>query len=115
MRISIHQGATALFFLVGSFAAEAAPVITAIQNAASNIPTGQPIGIGCIFVIKGSGLGPANISIADAPFQSTSLSGTSVSVTVGQTTVDALMYYTSDTQIAALLPSNTPTGTGHSR
>jgi hypothetical protein len=33
-----------------------------------------------------------------------------VAVTVGSTTVNALMYYTSDKQVAALLPSNTPTG-----
>jgi uncharacterized protein (TIGR03437 family) len=38
------------------------------------------------------------------------LSGASVAVTVGSATVNALMYYTSDKQVAALLPSNTPTG-----
>ncbi|MBZ5607986.1 MAG: hypothetical protein LAP38_07010 [Acidobacteriia bacterium] len=112
MRISIHHCSAALLFLGASLAAEAAPVIKAIQNAASNIPTGQPIGVGGIFVIKGSGLGPADISIASSPFQNTTLSGTSVQVTVGSTTVDALMYYTSDQQVAALLPSNTPTGSG---
>ena len=114
MRISIQQGAIALFLLSASLAADAAPRITAIQNAASNIPAGQPIGIGSIFVIKGSGLGPTDISISPTPFQTTSLSGTSVQVTIGQTglTYDALMYYTSDTQIAALLPSNTLTGGG---
>jgi uncharacterized protein (TIGR03437 family) len=50
--------------------------------------------------------------VASKPFQGTTLSGTSVAVTVGSTTVNALMYYTSDGQVAALLPSNTPTGTG---
>ena len=40
------------------------------------------------------------------------MGGTSVSVTVGSTTVSAPMYYTSATQVAALLPSNTPTGSG---
>ena len=33
-------------------------------------------------------------------------------LSVGTTTVNALMYYTSDGQLAALLPSNTPTGMG---
>jgi uncharacterized protein (TIGR03437 family) len=112
MRISRSRFAAVGFVLGASLLANAAPAITSIQNAASNIPMGQPIAIGSIFVIKGTGLGPANISIAPSPFQSTSLSGTSVSVTVGSTTVDALIYYTSDTQIAALLPSNTPTGGG---
>jgi uncharacterized protein (TIGR03437 family) len=90
----------------------AAPTITGVGNAASNRLFSSPIAQGGIFIIQGSGLGPANISIATTPFQSTTLSNTSVSVTVGTTTVSALMYYTSATQIAALLPSNTPTGTG---
>jgi uncharacterized protein (TIGR03437 family) len=91
----------------------AAPTITSIQNAASNITPGlpnAPLAQGAIFIIKGSGLGPANISFAPAAFQSTSLSGTSVTITAGTTTVNALMYYTSDGQVAALLPSNTPAG-----
>ncbi|MGI8741055.1 MAG: hypothetical protein ACR2NN_00515 [Bryobacteraceae bacterium] len=90
----------------------AAPTIASVQNAASNIAFNAPLAQGTIFVIKGSGLGPANISFAPAAFQSASLSGTSVAVTVGTTTVNALMYYTSASQVAALLPSNTPTGTG---
>ena len=90
----------------------AAPVITSVANAASNIPFNSPIAQGAVFVIKGSSLGPADISVATAPFQNTNLSGTSVAVTVGSTTVNALMYYTSDKQVAALLPSNTPTGAG---
>jgi len=88
----------------------AAPVITSVANAASNIPFNSPIAQGAVFVIKGSSLGPADISVATAPFQNTNLSGTSVAVTVGS--VNALMYYTSDKQVAALLPSNTPTGAG---
>lgn len=35
-----------------------------------------------------------------------------MAVEVGNTTVNALMYYTSAGQVAALLPSNTPTGAG---
>ena len=88
----------------------AAPGITAIANAASNIYFNAPLAQGCIFIIKGSGLGPANLSTASVPFRSTNLNGSSVAVTVGSTTVNALMYYTSSTQLAALLPSNTPTG-----
>lgn len=102
----------ALAFTVQVFAA---PAITAVMNAASNTPPPLPtasLAPGNIFIVKGSGLGPATLSIAPAAFQSTSLSGTSVSLTVSGTKVDALMYYTSDTQIAALLPSNTPAGAG---
>jgi uncharacterized protein (TIGR03437 family) len=91
------------------------PLISAVQNAASNIAPGLPnagIAQGSIFVVKGSGLGPANLSIAPAAFQSTTLSGTSVAVTLGTTIVPVPLYYTSDGQVAALLPSNTPTGSG---
>ncbi len=91
-------------------AAFAPPVITSVQNAASNIAFNFPLAQGGVFVIKGTALGPGKISIASAAFQSTSLSGTSVAVNVGGTKVDALMYYTSSGQVAALLPSNTPTG-----
>ena len=91
------------------------PLITAIENAASNLVPALPnsaIAQGAIFIVKGSGLGPAAISIAQAAFQTTTLNGTSAKITSGGTTVSALMYYTSDGQIAALLPSNTPTGNG---
>ena len=92
----------------------AAPVITSVANAASNRGFLSPLAQGSIFVINGIGLGPENISIAPTPFQSTNLSGTSVMVldTVSGTTTNALMYYTSANQVAALLPSNTPTGAG---
>ena len=53
----------AALLTISSVIANAAPAIAAIQNAASNIPGGQPIAIGSIFVIKGTGLGPANLSI----------------------------------------------------
>lgn len=92
----------------------AAPVIQAIANAAGNVPFNSPIAQGGIFVIKGTGLGPANLTADPKPFQNTSLGGTSIAVTVGATTVNALMYYASDTQVAALLPSNTPITSGGS-
>ena len=92
-----------------------APIISSIVNAASGNVPGLPnagIAQGAIFLIVGGQLGPSAISVAPAPFQSASLSGTSVSVSVAGTTVAAPMYYTSAGQVAALLPSNTPTGTG---
>jgi uncharacterized protein (TIGR03437 family) len=104
-----------LLISAGTAQLSAAPAITGVTNAASNLPSVLPNGAvapGGIFVVKGSGMGPAAISIASNPFQSTSVSGTSATIVVGGTTVNALMYYTSDKQIAALLPSNTPTGTG---
>ncbi len=108
----------AWFLLVisaGAAQLSAAPVITSVANAASNTPSALPNGSiapGSIFVVNGSGLGPANTFTDSNPFQSTSLSGTYATITVNGTTVSALMAYTSDKQIEALLPSNTPTGTG---
>jgi uncharacterized protein (TIGR03437 family) len=90
------------------------PIVASASNAATYIDVGPRFGVapGAIFVLKGVNLGPANLTIDPKPFQNTSLSGTSVAVTVNGTTVQALMYYTSAGQIAALLPSNTPTGVG---
>src|SRR6516165_2561193 len=91
----------------------AAPVITSVLNAASYQDRRLPnayIAEGSIFIVTGSGLGPANIVVAPNAFQSTTLSGTSVSVTVDAKTVNAPMYYTSATQVAALMPSSTPVG-----
>jgi uncharacterized protein (TIGR03437 family) len=98
-----------------SFQASQLPTVLSVTNAASNIVPGLPnsgIAQGAIFTVFGSNLGPSNLSIAPAAFQSTTLSNTSVAVTVNGTTVNALLYYTSGGQVAALLPSNTPTGTG---
>lgn len=108
-----------LSFLVSALAfipaLSAAPTIAAVVNGASNIQPGLPnagVAQGAIFVIYGSGLGPANPGVATPAFQSTSLSKTSVAVTVGGTKVNALMYFTSASQVTALLPSDTPTGAG---
>src|SRR5580658_8379604 len=78
--------------------------VTAIENGASYIAQGLPnagIAQGSIFVVMGTNLGPSPIVIDPVPFESTNLSGTSVSVTVGTTTVSAPMYYTSAAQVAA--------------
>jgi len=92
-----------------------APMITAIENAATNIPPGLPnaaIAQGALFVVKGRNLGPAHVVVARAFPLTTSIGGTSIQVTVGGITVDAIMYYSLAGQIAAILPSKTPVGTG---
>jgi uncharacterized protein (TIGR03437 family) len=104
-------------FLIGAVIPHLAaqPAISTVTNAASGITSGLPnagIAQGGIFVVYGTGLGPTAISVSSAPFQNTTLDGTSVAVTIGGTTVNALMYYTLATQVAALLPSDAPTGTG---
>jgi len=92
-----------------------APMITAIENAATNIPPGLPnsaIAQGALFVVKGRNLGPSNVVVASTFPLPTSIGGTSIQVTVGGTTVDAIMYYSLASQVAAILPSKTPVGTG---
>lgn len=93
------------------------PTITAggIQNSGSYAPSGLPnaaIAQGSLFVVKGSNLGPATLQIVPSYPLTPTLGGTSISVTVNGTTTRPLMYYTSAKQLAALLPSNTPVGTG---
>lgn len=93
----------------------AQPAITAIENAATNIQPGlpnAPIAQGALFVVKGSNLGPSTLAIATSFPLQTTLGGTSIQVTVGGSTVNAIMYYALGAQVAAILPSATPTGTG---
>ena len=85
-----------------------------VVNAASYAPPGLPnsaIAQGSIFVIFGRNLGPSSLVQATFPLR-TVLAGTSVRVTVGGRSVDCYLIYTSATQVAALLPSSTPVGTG---
>ena len=96
-------------------AALGVPMITGVSNAASNNPQALPNGAiaqGAIFVVYGSDLGPANIAFAPTAFQTASLSGTTVAVKMNGASVNVPLYYTSAGQVAALLPSDIPTGTG---
>ena len=97
------------------------PTVKGVTNNYSFIPSGftnsgvTPSSIITIFganmaapvtgtVTLQSSAGPAGIP--------TILNGTSVSVTVGGKTVTLGIYYATPTQIAAVLPAATPTGTG---
>jgi uncharacterized protein (TIGR03437 family) len=85
-----------------------------IQNNYSYILPGMPnygIAQGSIFDIFGVGLATATSDLQSVPL-STVLNGTSVNVTVNGVTTHAILYFVSDGQIAAILPSGTPTGTG---
>jgi uncharacterized protein (TIGR03437 family) len=94
------------------------PTITSIVNNSSVIPAGLPnsgIAPSSIFAIVGSGLANAGLPVLQssaAPGLSLALNGASISVTVGGVTTHPAIYYTSPGQIAAVLPSSTPVGTG---
>jgi uncharacterized protein (TIGR03437 family) len=103
--------------LLAAIPSAAAPAIAAqgVKNAASyadpRLPNGS-IAQGSIFNVFGSAMGPAAIAYASGLPLPTTLSGTSISVTVNGTTEQCVMFYTSAGQVAAILPSATPAGTG---
>jgi uncharacterized protein (TIGR03437 family) len=94
------------------------PSITAVVNNYSYIPTGftnSGIAPGTIMLIFGSGMSqtPSSVFLNStvAPGLPQTWEQAKLSVTVGSTTVIPAIYYATPTQIAAELPSNTPTGT----
>ncbi|WP_031499074.1 hypothetical protein [Bryobacter aggregatus] len=100
--------------LITTLGATAAPVITGWQNNYSfNLP-GTPsyaVAQGAILVIYGSGMAPAGVlSQSFDPALNRNLGGVSIKITAGPTTTEAIPYYVSPTQIAAILPSATPVG-----
>lgn len=99
--------------------AAAQPVIASlgVRNSASYTLPGLPnsgIAEGSLFIVFGQNLGPAKIvQVSSFPLPtSAGLAGTSVQITINGTAVDAIMLYTLATQVAAVLPSSTPVGTG---
>lgn len=108
--------ASAVLFGCASLMGQAIPVIrtdAGVVSAANYTPADFPGGAiaqGSIFVIFGSGLGPASVlSATSFPLQTT-LGGVSVAVTQGATTVNALPLYVYSGQVAAIMPSNAPLG-----
>jgi uncharacterized protein (TIGR03437 family) len=96
--------------------AQTKPVIRSngVVNAASYSAPGLPgstIAQGSIFIVFGSGLGPAALAQSSGFPVPTTFSGTSLSVTVGATIVQPYILYVSGGQLAAVMPSSTPVGT----
>ena len=105
---------TILFVVLAAFAPQRAAAQAAVNVASfanPNLPTGA-LAPGGMFTVFGSGLGPASLVQVGVFPLPTDLSGTSVSATIGGTTLDCFMIFTSSGQVAAILPSSTPTGEG---
>jgi uncharacterized protein (TIGR03437 family) len=66
---------------------------------------------GSIFALYGSNMSGSSIGLQNAPLQTT-LGGTTLNVTVNGVTTHPPLYYMYPTQIAGILPSSTPVGTG---
>jgi len=98
-----------LAFAPQRIAAQAA--VNAASFANPNLLSGS-LAQGGMFNVFGSDLGPTTLTKVGAFPLPTTLAGTSISVTVGGTTLDCIMIFTSAGQVAAILPSATPTGAG---
>jgi len=95
----------------------ASPSITGVYNAGSWIPSSLPnsgVAEGAYLTVTGSGLGPSTLIVAPSyPLPTTQgLGGTTVQVSVGTVRENCILYYSSATQVSAILPSATPVGTG---
>jgi uncharacterized protein (TIGR03437 family) len=94
------------------------PAITRVQNNYSFVLPGLPnygIAPGSLFIVLGTNLNSSAAPVLQssaAPGLPESLNQTSISVTVNGVTTVPSLYYTSPTQIAAVLPSTTPVGAG---
>jgi uncharacterized protein (TIGR03437 family) len=103
----------------GASGGASGPSIVAVQNNYSNLVVGQPnygIAPGSLFDIYGSGL--SNLATYNGtessatPGLPTTLNGASVTVTVNGVTTHPAFYFALATQLAVVLPSSTPAGTG---
>jgi uncharacterized protein (TIGR03437 family) len=106
----------AFLFLASAGVAAAQVTIGAVVNAGSRIQsTSSFYGIaqGSLFAITGKGLRPDPLQQASFPLPTTDgLGGVTVQANIGGTAVDCILVYVSSTQVGAILPSNTPLGTG---
>lgn len=107
--------ATVLFFCSLGLAQSNPTITGGPQNAASNVTPGQAndgISQGGMFVVFGRDMGPANLKLVENFPLLATFEDTSVRIRVNGANYDALMIYTYATQVAAILPSNVPKGTG---
>jgi uncharacterized protein (TIGR03437 family) len=106
------------FTTFGISAPAGVPTIIQVVNNSSFIPPGYPnygIPPSSLFVVAGAGLadpgGPVLQSSAPPGIPLT-LNGASITVVVKGVTTHPALYYTSPTQVAAVLPAATPVGIG---
>ncbi len=97
----------------GSALAQTPTVGGLLNNYSFTLPGLPNYGIaqGSIFDIFGTNLSSTSTPLQNPPLQST-LDGVTITVTVNGTVTNPLIYFLSPTQIAAVLPSATPVGTG---
>jgi uncharacterized protein (TIGR03437 family) len=101
--------------LIAGAVTQPAPVVSGVANAASGLAAGLPaagIAQGSIFSVYGSNLGPTSYCVAYTVPYTATLCGVSLTVTVNGTSSFPLPTFVYPSQINAILPSLTPTGSG---
>ena len=97
------------------------PDAASVANAGSYIPIEFPDGgvaRGVVFIVKGSFMGACGTKVADKYPLTTNMNGTSMKITMGGASFDVPMIYVvgcltnAPDQLAGIVPSNTPVGTG---
>ena len=113
MNTALKLTASAVILATAAFAQTPSVDVGGVVNVASyayaDLPSG-PIAPGSIFGIFGKNLGPTPFAQASGYPIPTTLGGTTVKVTSGATTANALLFLASSGQINALLPSSIPAG-----
>ncbi len=114
----LSLNALAALALILPAAAMAEPVVNAVVNNFSGIVPGLPnygIAPASLFVIYGNGMcasAPLVTQTSAGSGLPQTLNGMTISVTVKGVTTTPGIYYAIPTQVAAVLPSTTPVGTG---
>jgi len=113
------NGSITLQFTTFGTSASSGPAVSKILNNSSGIPPGYPnygIAPSSLFIVQGTGMAdPGTPVLQDTTAPGglpLTLNGASITVVVGGVTTHPALYYTSPTQIAAVLPAATPVGVG---
>lgn len=117
--VADNGGSITLQFTTFGASASTGPAVAQILNNSSGIPPGFPnygIAPSSLFVVQGSGMADPGTPVLQntqaAGGLPLTLNGASLTVVVGGVTTHPALYYTSPTQLAAVLPAATPVGTG---
>ena len=105
--MKLNQAVVLTLSLTG-FAYAQTPSVISIVNGSSYQPLLAP---DTVFVIFGSGMGPASLAVANGPNYPSSLAGTSITFTPsGGSPITARMVYSVTAQVAGILPSSIAPG-----
>ena len=115
--MSFKAGFWPIILMSAAVPVDAQPVINSggVVNAASYAYSGLPnssIAQGSMFLVFGTGLGPSSLVQNKSYPIPTNLGGTSARINVEGIAVDGLMVYATGGQLAVILPSSTPVGSG---